>query len=158
MDKLILVPLTRSDRAEDFVPYIVEVARPGMKAVFMVPYPVDGFRWSHEECGRKAIQEGMALADYYNWDNNFRKAKEIITPAVESLSAQGVDADVELYTGSMRRALREYAAKSETHLIVSGAGIGQKIAARLNGRSSLFGLFKRPSFSSVLLIQPGAFA
>jgi hypothetical protein len=56
MKKLILVPLKRNDRAEDLMPYVEEVVRPGMKAVFMVPYPVDGFRWSHEEIGRKAIE------------------------------------------------------------------------------------------------------
>ena len=154
MKKIILVPMERNDRPEDFIPYVAEVARPGMKAVFMVPYPVDGFRWSREECGRKAIDEGIKLASYYAWDTNWRKARELIAPAVEALSAQGVDTEVELYAGNMRRAVREYAAKSETHLIMSRAGIGQKIAALLNGRSSLFGLFKRPSFSPVLLINP----
>jgi hypothetical protein len=49
MKKLILVPLKRNDRAEDLMPYVEEIARPDMKAVFMVPYPVDGFRWSHGE-------------------------------------------------------------------------------------------------------------
>jgi len=124
----------------------------------MVPYPVEGFRWASEEYGRKAIEQGMKLASYYTWDTNLRKARELIAPAVEALSAQGVDTEVELYAGNMRRAIREYAAKSETHLIMSRAGIGQKIAALLTGRSSLFGLFKRPSFSPVLLINPATVA
>ena len=49
MKKLILVPLKRNDRVEDWLPYVDEITRPGMKAVFMVPYPVVGFRWPHGE-------------------------------------------------------------------------------------------------------------
>jgi hypothetical protein len=44
MKKLILVTLKRNDRAEDLLPFVEEVARSGMKAVFMVPYPVGGLR------------------------------------------------------------------------------------------------------------------
>src|SRR6266542_3889569 len=109
MNKQILVPMKRNDRAEDLMPYVEEVARAGMKAVFMVPYPVDGFRWSREDCGRKAIEEGIRLADYYNWDTNLRKAKERIAPALKALSVKGIEVAVELYAGSMRRAIQEYA-------------------------------------------------
>jgi hypothetical protein len=154
MKKLILVPLKRNDRAEELMPYVEEVARAGMKAVFMVPYPVDGYRWSREDCGRKAIEEGIRLADYYNWDTNLQKAGARLAPAMEVLSAKGIEAGVELYAGSMRRAIQEYAAKGDVHLIVSRAGIGQKIAGLLTGNSSLFDLFKRPSFDPVLLIHP----
>jgi hypothetical protein len=154
MKKQILVPLQRNDRLEDLLPYVEKVARSGMKVVFMVPYPVDGFRWSHEEIGRRAIEEGKHLASYYTWDANLRKARELVTPAVEALSTKGVDVGVELYAGNMQRALREFAAKSELHLIMSRASIGQRIAALLSGRNSLFDLLKRPSFSPVLLINP----
>jgi nucleotide-binding universal stress UspA family protein len=115
---------------------------------------VDGFRWSHEEIGRKAIEEGIRLASYYNWDSNLRKARERIAPALKALSVKGIEVAVELYAGSMRRAIQEYAAKGDVHLIVSRAGIGQKIAGLLTGNSSLFDLFKRPSFNQVLLIHP----
>ena len=85
MKKLILVPLKRYDQVEDFMPYITEVARPDTKAVFMVPYPVDGFRWSRADGGLKAIEEGMRLADYYNWDTNLTKAKTRLGPAMAAL-------------------------------------------------------------------------
>jgi hypothetical protein len=38
------------------------------------------------------------------------------------------------------------------------AGIGQRIAGFLDGSSSLFELFKRPTVSTVLLIHPGVAA
>jgi hypothetical protein len=154
MKKIILVPMTRNDRAADLLPYVEEVARPGMKAVFMMPYPVDGFRWSREESGCKAIEEGMRLARDYNWNTNVERARKRIAATTAALSAMGIEAGVELYAGNMGRAIREYAAKGDVHLIVSRAGIGQKIAGLLSGNSSLFDLFKRASFEPVLLIHP----
>ena len=55
----------------------------------------------------------------------------------------------------MRRAVQDYAAKGHVHLIVTRAGIGQRIAGLLDGSSSLFELLKRPNVSTVLLTHPG---
>ena len=157
MKKFILVPMKRNDRAEDFIPYIEEVARTGMRAVFMVPYPVDGFRWSQEECGHKAIEEGMRLADYYNWEVNLRKARERFAPVLESLSAKGIDASVELYSGNLRRTILTYAAKDDIHLIVSrGASLGNWAARWLDAVVSLLRSFAHPGYSPVRMIKPRA--
>ena len=158
MSRLILVPMKRGDRTEDLIPYIVRVARPGMKVVFMVPYPVNGFRWSHEEFGRKAIEDGKRLARYYTWDSNLRRAQDRVEPAVKGLSAKRIEVVVDLCTGSMRRSIRAYAANGDVHLIVARAGIGERILSFLNGSNSLFDLFKRPTLSPVLLIHPGVAA
>ena len=158
MKKLILVPLKRNDRAEDLLPYVEEVARPGMKAVFMVPYPVDGLRWSHEEISRKAIEEGKRLASYYTWDTNLRKASELIAPVVKALSAKGIEVAVDLRAGSMRRAVRDYAVKGDVHLIVTRASIGNWIERLLDSVASAFRSLIRPRFSSVMLINPRTLA
>jgi hypothetical protein len=55
--------MKQNDRVENFIAYIEKVARPGMKVVFMVRYPVDGLRWS------KAICDGISLANSYAWAN-----------------------------------------------------------------------------------------
>jgi hypothetical protein len=154
MNKQIVVPRKRSDRAKDLVPYVEKVSRPGMKVIFMVPYPTDGFCWAREEFGRKGIEEAKRLANYYRWDTNLQKAKDRISPALKSLASKGIDVAVDLYAGSMRSAVRNYAAKGDVHLIVTRAGIGQRIAGFLNGSNSLFDLFKRPVLSPVLLIHP----
>jgi len=155
MDQKILVPMKRNDRAEDFIPYVEKVARPGMKVIFMVPYPVEGFRWPREEFGSKAIQEAKMLASYYSWATNVQKAKDRVTVASKVLTAKGIEAAADVYAGSMRSAVQGYAAKGDVHLIVTRAGIGQRIAGFLNGSNSLFDLFKRPALSPVLLIHPG---
>src|SRR5262245_44118388 len=152
--KLILVPLTRNDRAEDFIPYIAEVARPDTKAVFMVPYPVDGFRWSRADCGRKVIEEGMRLADYYNWDTNLATARTRLVPALAALSANGIETAVEVYAGSRRRALSQHAADGEVHLIVSRGSVSNWIERLVDGATALFRILKRPAYAPVMLIKP----
>ena len=57
MNKKILVPLAQSDRAEEMIPYVEKVARPGMEVVFLVRYPIDGFIWAKEEFGMRAALE-----------------------------------------------------------------------------------------------------
>jgi hypothetical protein len=154
MNKQILVPMKRSDRAGDLIPYVEKVSRPGIKVIFMVPYPTDGFCWAREEFGRKAIEQAKKLADYYRWETNVEKAKDRIAPLLKSLTAKGIEVEGDLYAGSMRSAVEDYAAKGDVHLIVTSASIGQRIAGVFNGSNSLFDLFKRPALSPVLLIHP----
>jgi hypothetical protein len=112
MNNKILVPLGRYDRTEEMIPYVEKIARPGMKVIFMVPYQVDGIRWSTEESGLKAIEDGMRLAGYYAWDTNLEKAKGRISPALDVLRAKGIEVGVDLYAGNMRTALEDCAAKA----------------------------------------------
>jgi hypothetical protein len=65
---------------------------------------------------------------------------------------------VQLYAGNMRNAVQTYTAKGDVHLIVTRAGIAQRIAGFLNRRNSLSDLLKRPALSPVLLIHPGVAA
>ena len=158
MKKLILVQMKRDDRAEDLLPYVEELARPGMKVVFLLPYPVDGFRYSTEEFGIKTIEEGKRLVNYYKWDANQKKANDRIAPAAKALSAKGIEVVADIHAGRMANAVRDYAAEGDVHLIVTRANIAQRFAGRFGGGDSLLGLFKRPSISLVLLIHPSAVA
>jgi hypothetical protein len=150
----ILVPMKRSDQVKELMPYIEQVARAGMEAVFLLPYPVDGLHWSNEEFGTKAISEGKQLAGYYNWELNLRRAKDKISPAFEALGSKGIEVAVELYADNLTATIKRYTANGDVDLIVTDVGIGQRIAGRLKGNKSLFGLFKRPSFNPVLMIHP----
>ena len=154
MAKKILVPMKRNDRVDDFIPYVENVARAGMQVVFMVPYPVDGYRWSNEESGRKAIKEGMKLAAYYNFDTNRQKAKAQVSAATRAITDIGVDVVTEVYAGNVSKAIRAYAAKGDVQMIVTRASIGQRIAGFLSG-TSLLGAFTRQAKAPMLLVQPG---
>jgi hypothetical protein len=155
MNKKILVPLGQYDRAEEMIPYIENVAQPGMKVVFLVRYPVEGFIWAKEEYGVRAALKAKELVHYYLWEENLDKARQRVARACAALRAKGIEAAVDVYAGGLTRALRSQALNGDVHLIMTRAGLGQRFAGFLNGSSSLFDLFKRPARSPVLVIHPG---
>lgn len=153
MNKKILVPLARNDRTEEMIPYIEKVARPGMNVVFLVRYPVDGFIWAKEEYGMRAALQARELVNYYSWGNNLGNAKSKLSHVCEALSAKGVEATVDLYAGSLKKAVRSHTINGDVHSIVTHAGLGDRIATLGDGTSSFSKLFKRPRFSPVLLTR-----
>jgi hypothetical protein len=153
MNKKILVPLAQNDRTEEMIPYIEKVVRPGMKVVFLVRYPVDGFIWGKEEFGTKAAFEAKKLVSHYSWEENLRRAAKRISYAAEVLGCKGVEVAVDVYAGSLKKALRSHTLNGDVHLIMTRAGIGDRIARLFDGTGSVFDWFKRPRFSPVLLTQ-----
>lgn len=154
MSKKILVPLGQNDRTEEIIPCVEKVARPGMTVVFLVSYPVDGFRWPEKEFGMRAASEAVKLASYYSWEENLERAKRKVSRATEAFRPKGVEVAVDVYCGSLKKAVRYHTLNGDVHLIMTSAGIGEWIARFLDGTVSIFQLFKRPTFSPVLLIQP----
>ena len=153
MNKKILVPLAQNDGAGEMIPYIEKVARPGMDVVFLVRYPVDGFIWAKEEYGMRAALQARELVNYYSWENNVENAERKLSPVCEALRAKGVEATVDVYAGSLKKAVRSHMVNGDVHLIMTRAGLGDRIAALVDGTSSFSKLFKRPRFSPVLLTQ-----
>jgi hypothetical protein len=154
MNKKILVPLGKYDRSEEMIPYIENVARPGMLVVFLVRYPVDGFIWAKEEYGMRAALEAKELVNYYSWEGNLENAKKQLAPVCEALRAKGIEVAVDVYAGSLKKAARSHMLNDDVHLIMTRAGIGDWIARLFDGTTSVFKWFKRPTFSPVLLINP----
>jgi hypothetical protein len=154
MNKKILVPLGQYDRSEEMIPYIENVARPGMKLVFLMRYPVDGFIWGKEEYGMRAALEANKLVNYYSWEGNLEKAKQQVAAACEALRSKGIEAVVDVYAGSLKKAMRRHMLSGDVHLIMTRAGISEWIAKLFDGTNLVFKWFKRPSFSPVMLINP----
>jgi hypothetical protein len=154
MNKKILVPLGQYDRSEEMVPYIENVARTGMQAVFLVRYPVDGFIWAKEEYGMRAALKAKELVNYYSWEGNLENAKKRVASACEALRAKGIEAAVDIYAGSLKKAVRSHTLNGDVHLIMTRAGIGDWIGRLFDGTNSIFKCFKGPSFSPVMLINP----
>jgi hypothetical protein len=154
MNKKILVPLGQYDRSEEMIPYIENVARRGMKVVFLVRYPVDGFIWAKEEYGMRAALEARKLVNYYSWEGNLENAQKQVAPACGALRAKGIEAAVDVYAGSLKKAVQSHMLDGGVHLIMTRAGIGEWIAGLFDGITSVSKWFKRPSFSPVMLINP----
>lgn len=154
MNKKILVPLEHYDESEAMIPYIENVAKPGMKVIFLVRYPVDGFVLAKEEYGIRAALEAKDLVNHHSWKGNRENADKQVAPACEALRAKGIEASVDVYAGSLKKAVRSHMLSGDVHLIMTRAGIGDWIAKLFDGSISLFNWFKRPTFSRVLLINP----
>ena len=154
MTKKILVPLEQYNRTEEMIPYIEKVARPGMKVVFLMRYPVDGIRWQTEAFGIMAALEARELINHYSWEGNLERAKRKVAPACEVLRTKGVEADIDVYAGSLKKAIRSHTLNGDVHLIMTRTGIGDWIARLFDGTGSVCDWFSRPRFSPVLLINP----
>jgi hypothetical protein len=160
MAKKILVPLKRDDRVEEIIPCVEKVAQPGMKVVFLL-------RYAGEDLGRIlalcAVVEGgttgrlaaaRELTGIYSWEGNVQRAQRKVSPAREFLKRKGVEVDVDVYTGSLWKAVRGYAANGEVDSIVTLAGMGTRMTRFLSGTLSLVQAFKRANFSPAVLIHP----
>jgi hypothetical protein len=154
MAKKILVPLGLNDRAEEMITFIENVTRPGMEVVFLVRYPVGGIKWPTKEPDTETASEVKELIDYYSWEENLRRAKSKVSSASEALRAKGIEAAVDVYAGSLKKAVRSHTLNGDVHLIMTRAGIGEWIGRLLDATMSVFRSFKRPSFSPVMLINP----
>lgn len=177
MAKELLVPLKRHEHVGDVLPYLEKISQPGVKIVFLLPFPVAHIRWSRDrEVSREADVQtrlAMGLPLYHPWDHpmsSFREKhlsvcehfweeekrlyRERLFPLCEVLRQRGSEIAVNLYTGSLRKALGNYMVSRDFHLIMTRVGIVEWIARFLDGTVSIFQLFNRPTFSPVLLIQP----
>jgi len=154
MSKKILVPLPQNVRIEEMIPYVDRVARPGMTVVFLVRYPVGGFIWAKEEFGMKAVLEAKNLVNYYSWEENLRRATGKVSSAYAALRPKGIEVAVDVYAGSLKKAVRSHTLNGDVHLIMTRTGIGDWIARLFDGTGSVFDWFRRPRFFPVLLINP----
>ena len=157
MSKEILIAMKSQDRIDDMIPCLERVAPPGTKVTFLFRYPVDGFMRSNEaEVSSRSLEEAKRLTKYYSWEENQKRAEEKVATALGALQRKGVEVAVNLYAGSLRKAIKNHAPEGGVSLIMTRAGIGQWITGFLSGTISALQLFKHPSFSSVLLIHPRA--
>lgn len=156
----ILVSLTRGDSVEEVVPYLEKVVRPGMKVVFLMPYPVAGSLslrdcWITTESPTKAMLAGRDLMARSSWELQRGLAERTVFPASETLRAMGVDVTVEVYTGSLKRVIGEYTAHGGVHLIMRHAKDGHALRRLLHRGLGLSRWFKAPPSPPMLVFLPG---
>ncbi len=134
MTAQILVPLGTNDRTEEIIRSVEKVARPGMKVVFLLPSPVGGPRYSfHTDLF--LLPRVKEMMNYYSWEGNLQRARRKLSSACEILRPRGVEVGVDVYTGSLKKAIRSHVLDGDVHLIMTRAG----------------------GFSQMLLIQPPIF-
>lgn len=73
--------------------------------------------------------------------------------ALEALLKRGIEITVDVYMGSLRKAVKSYTSKGDVHLIVTRAR-REMITDFLHKAFPAFGLFKHPTFSPILVLHP----
>src|SRR5947208_13484983 len=98
MSKKILVPLKKHDRIEEIVPYLEEITQPGTNVVFLIRYPVNGFKWLQAYCG--IMQCGLdnalmlrKMVESYSVKTRRQLARQKVFQTCQALHRLGVKRD-----------------------------------------------------------------
>jgi hypothetical protein len=169
MASQILVALKSHDRLSQMIPCIEEIAEPGMKVVFLIRFcPQTASKAScHNGLASECFEDVRFVGDLEEprfAGANLRGAKAMeeqrlsaehkVFLALEALIKRGIEIIVDVYTGSLRSAMKSYASKGDVHLIVMQARRGLMMVHFLSKAFAVFGFFKRPTFSPVLVLHP----
>jgi hypothetical protein len=168
MARQILVALKDEDRLSQMIPYIERIAQPGMRVVFLIrfspqPASIASGRDSTElECPEEsAFIEGELKKPRFRGENprGTMEGQRLSTEhkvflALEALRKRGIEITVDVYTGSLRRAVKSYTRKGDVHLIVMRARRELMTMDFLRKAFPVFGLFKRSTFAPILVLHP----
>jgi hypothetical protein len=134
----ILIPFNSHLRIKETLSVIKEAAKPGMRVVFLVRYPVGPWAWFRDhwvttESARDAMVMGRKVIERYSWEGQRALAEEMVAPWRYALQKIGVEATVKVYTGSLSSAVENHS---------RGDGIPLLIRARND--LSIMGFLRRP--------------
>ena len=123
MSGQILVPFNSHLRVEDIISVIEEAAKPGMRVVFLVRYPVDAWEWFRDHwvttaSARNAMLAGRKIIEKYSWDGQMALAEELVAPWRYVLQKTGVTVAVNVYTGSLSSVVENYSREDEMSLVM----------------------------------------
>jgi hypothetical protein len=138
MKKQILVVLRKWETPDQMMPYLGQVAEPGMRVVFMMPYPLEGWPylrddWIEADTARGALSASNKVLGDYSWDRQKAMAEQKIASLRATFERSRIEVRVDLYTGSLNRIVREHERDRRIHLIVTLA----------QSRGGITGLFAR---------------
>src|SRR5687768_15438457 len=107
MTKELLVPLRSADLLKEILPYVRDLAQPGMTVVFLVHFSVNRFKQLTAQLlminsGLPANFDADAVAPE-SGAAGLSNVEQKIQRAAEQLLERGVTIKVKFYTGSLRR-------------------------------------------------------
>jgi hypothetical protein len=155
----ILVPMRRSDQIDDFLPYLEQVAQPGMKVVFLLRSDVDGFKNLADQL--LAIHTGIrpdflpaaSSKEDVTEERRFSAERQLL-PVCDALKKRGVDIRVNVYAGSLRRVVREYMQEKPVRLVMMRPRVSW-IARHVCRVSRIVRRFNSVTFPPVILLHSG---
>ncbi len=139
MEGQILVPFNSHTQVSDIISVIEKAAKPGMRIVFLVRYPMNIWEWLRDhwvttESSREAMLAGRIIMDKYSLEGQRALAEKIVAPWRHALQKIEVKATVDVYTGSLSSALENYRRRDEISLLI-----------RVRKPLSMMGFLRRPT-------------
>jgi hypothetical protein len=151
------------------IPCIEKIARPGMKLVFLIafrPHAVpraprynllalkylgDVEEFEKPMFARENISETPSM------EEQRLSAEHKVFLALEALHKRGVEIIVDVYTGSLKKVLKNYTRKGNVRFIMQRMGKIPAMMQSVRGAFPIFGSFKqRTSYPVLLLHSPHA--
>jgi hypothetical protein len=138
MESQILVPFNSHVRIRDIISVIEKAAKPGMRIVFLVRYPLDISEWLRDhwvttESSRDAMLTGRKIMDRYSLEGQRALAEEMLAPWRHALQKMEVKATVDVYTGSLSSVVENYSRCQ-----------GISLLPRERNNLSIIGFLRRP--------------
>jgi hypothetical protein len=165
MGSQILVALKSEDRLGQMIPYIEEIAQPGMKVVFLIgfrPQAATSRALRYNSLGFNCFEDlrsagELAGSPNENVDEAMEQpslsAEHKVFLALERLHKRGVEVAVDVYLGSLKRVMKNYLREGNVHFIMKRAGTGSAVMQFVRRAFPIFGSFNRRTFSPVLLLH-----
>jgi hypothetical protein len=119
----ILVPIDSRLRIKDTISVIEDAAKPGMRVVLLIRYPVDAWAWLRDhwittESARAAQLAGRKIMGRYSREGQGALAEEMVAPWRSALQKLGVKVTVDVYTGSLSKVVENYRHEDQNSLII----------------------------------------
>jgi hypothetical protein len=152
-----LVPIDSRLQIKDTISVIKDAAKPGMRVVLLIRYPVDAWAWLRDhwvttESTRDVQIAGRKIMERYSREGQGALAEELVAPWRSALQKIGVKVTVDVYTGSLSRVLENYRREDQISLIIQAEN-DLPITRFLHRPSAFFGLFKKASPRPVLSLR-----
>lgn len=157
MAEKILVALRSENPLGQIIPYLDNIAQPGVSVVLLIPYRWRALLkssqpgWEAVESVEEAALEWRKILKRPSPEEDGRRlAEHEIFLAEEALRRRGVEIVTDVYVGRLRNVIRNYMRNGDVRLVI----IPNKFTGR--GRSlvkktrQFFSFFKKPVFSSWL--------
>src|SRR5262245_49588564 len=164
----ILVALKSEDRLSQMIPYIEKIAQPGMKVIFLIRFSPQATANTlrHNSIELQCLEESRffeaELEKPKFTERNFREPQSIeeqrlaaehkVFLALEALLKRGIEITVDVYTGSLNRAVKSYTCKGDVRIVMRARR--ELMMSFLHKAFPVFGLFKQPTFSPILVLHP----
>jgi len=165
----ILVALKSEDRLSQMIPYIEKIAQPGMKVVFLIRFsPQPASKASrHDSIELEFLQESRFFEGESEkprfTERNFRETQSMeeqrlsaehkVFLALEALLKRGIEITVDIYTGSLKRVVKNYTRKGNVHFLVKRLGKIPAMMQFVRRAFPIFGSLNGRTFSPVLLLH-----